>query len=71
MKNKLALLIKSSQNGNKDSTLEIIIRFMPLIKSYSKKLKYDGSDTDLIIRLIEVINKFPLLKKLIGKMKLT
>ncbi|WPC42333.1 sigma-70 family RNA polymerase sigma factor [Clostridium sp. JS66] len=63
MKSKLSNLINSSQNGDKNSILEIIIKFTPLIKKYSRKLKYDGSDTDLIIQLIETINKFPLFKK--------
>ncbi|AWI03551.1 sigma-70 family RNA polymerase sigma factor [Clostridium drakei] len=63
MENKLLNLINSSQNGDKNSILQIIIKFTPLIKKYSRKLKYDGSDTDLIIRLIETINKFPLFKK--------
>lgn len=53
-------LMKQSQNKNKEDTMKIIEKFMPLIKKYARKLDYDGADTDLIISLIKLIKKFPI-----------
>lgn len=55
-------LIKDAQNKNTDATLKVINKFSPLIKKYSRKLNYDGADSDLIICLIEIINKIPIIK---------
>lgn len=42
---------------NNKEVLEVLInKFTPLIKKYSIKLKYDGAETDLLIRFIEIIN---------------
>lgn len=62
MEGELYDLIERSQGGNKDAILEIITRFNCLIKCISRKLKYDGSETDLVIFLIEIINKIPIHK---------
>lgn len=40
--------------------MKIINKFNPLIKKYSRKLNYDGADTDLIITFIETVYKMPL-----------
>jgi RNA polymerase sigma factor (sigma-70 family) len=60
MDNNLYILTNASQCGNTNSLLEIIEKFEPLIKKYSRKLNYDGADTDLIINLIETIRSIPI-----------
>lgn len=55
-------LIKKSQDGNQNCTLEIIKKFSPLINKYSRKLNYDGSETDLIICILETVLHIPILK---------
>lgn len=55
-------IIKKAQSGNKNCILQIIEKFKPLVKKYSRKLKYDGSDSDLVIALIEIINCIPIHK---------
>lgn len=54
--NTLYELIKESSKTNQQATLDIINKFSPLIKKYSRKLNYDGADTDLIIAIIVTIN---------------
>lgn len=56
----LYYLVNEAQQKNKNSLMEILEKFTPLIKKYSRKLNYDGSETDLIITLIETINAIPL-----------
>ena len=60
MSNDLYKLVKESQAGNKQSLLEIINTFSPLIKKHSRNLNYDGAETDLVITLIEVIKSLPI-----------
>ena len=48
-------LIKDYDKGDQKATMEIIEKFNPILRKYSKKLNYDGSDTDLIISLIETV----------------
>lgn len=60
--NDLYWLVIESQQHNKTSMTKIIERFNPLIKKYSRKLNYDGAETDLIIALIEAILSLPILK---------
>lgn len=55
-------LVKKAQLDNKDSMLAIIEKFDPLIKKYSRKLEYDGANSDLIIALIETIKFIPIFK---------
>lgn len=60
MKNSLYELVRESYLGNKEVTMILINKFNPLIKKYSRKLNYDGADTDLTIHLIEVLKAMPI-----------
>lgn len=55
-------LVIEGQNGDKNSMMEIITIFMPLIKKYSRKLLYDGAETDMIILIIKLIKTYPILR---------
>lgn len=64
MEESLYYLINNSKRGDKDSMMEIIIKFNPLIKKYKYLLQYDGAESDLIIELIKIIRKIPIDKDL-------
>ena len=52
-------LIKLSRNmSDNEAMTQIIIKFQPLIKSLATRLKYDCSETDLVIFLIELSRDF-------------
>lgn len=51
---KLKNLFQKAQKGDKDALLMLIEQFMPLINKYKRKLDCDGSETDLLIRFIEI-----------------
>ena len=53
-------LIKKAKEGNKESMLELINKFEPLLKKYAKKLNYDDAINDLIVYFIELIKKINL-----------
>ena len=53
-------LVNDSKKGNKEDTLKLIKKFNPLIIKYSRKLNYDGAETDLIICLLEILNHIPI-----------
>lgn len=47
------LLYMVQRDHNKDAMQEIIERFQPIIQKTARRLNYDGSESDLIINLIE------------------
>ncbi|MBP2070788.1 sigma-70 family RNA polymerase sigma factor [Thermoanaerobacterium butyriciformans] len=55
MENRLKDLFQKAQEGNKDALLMLIEQFMPLINKYKRKLDCDGSETDLLIKFIEIV----------------
>ncbi len=55
-------LVVDAKKDNKDALMEIINIFMPLIKKYSRKLLYDGAESDIIILLIKIIKAYPISK---------
>lgn len=53
-------LLDNSKKGDEESTLHLFSKFYPTIKKMSRKLNYDGSETDLIIAFLEMIQKVDL-----------
>lgn len=51
----LSELIKEAQNSNQQAMMELITRFQPVFKKYSKRLKYEDALYDLIADFIELI----------------
>lgn len=61
MNEEIYLLIHQYKNNKDDNSLLTLLDiFRPLIKKYSRKLNYDGAESDLIIYFIELLNKMPL-----------
>ena len=54
-------LVEEAKNGGENALLEIIYRFNYTIKKYSRELKYDGAESDLLISLIELVKEIDLL----------
>lgn len=52
--------LKEAQTGEELATCYIIERFRPLLKKYARQLSYDCAETDLVISLIEKIQKMDL-----------
>lgn len=48
-------LIVSAKDKNKDSLMEIINKFRPLIKKQAYALNYEDAENDLIVDMIELI----------------
>ncbi len=55
MNNSLYETIKKIQSGDTEKIVDIITRFDPTIKKYSKRLNYEEAETDLIIAFIEML----------------
>ncbi len=51
----LAVLIKESQAGNQEATLQLLQQMRPLLVSYSRKLKYEDAYEDLQLFMLERI----------------
>ena len=55
-------IVDESQHSNKESIMNLITMFNPIIQKYSRKLNYDGADTDIIIFILETIPNIPIYK---------
>jgi hypothetical protein len=55
MSQALSELIKKAQVNDEGAMMELIKKFSPIVKKYSRMLNYDGSDTDLIITFIKAV----------------
>lgn len=59
----LYVLVSNAQNKDKNSLVEILNKFHPLIKKYTRKLNYDDAESELTIALIETILYMPIFNK--------
>lgn len=50
-------IVKNANNGDEKSIMEVLERFDKTIKKFSRELEYEMAETDLIIALIEGIQK--------------
>lgn len=55
MKRSFVEIIEKIQGGNQEAFVEIIYKFEPTIKKFSRELNYEEAETDLIIALIEIV----------------
>lgn len=55
-------LIRQAKKGDKESMMELLNRFEPLIKKFSNELNYEEAETDLIICFIKIIKKLKIKK---------
>lgn len=53
-------LIEKSKDGDKEALNEIVNRFKGTIKKFSRELNYEEAETDLIIGVIETIERIKL-----------
>lgn len=54
-------LISEAKDGSKNSMLEILNKFKPLIKKYSYMMNYEDAENDLILSMIQLVNDMPYL----------
>ncbi|WP_026883216.1 sigma-70 family RNA polymerase sigma factor [Clostridium akagii] len=62
--NELGDIVIKAQNGDSNCMFNIIEKFLPLIKKYSRKLNYDGADSDLMVSIIDIVKSIPVNKSL-------
>jgi len=55
-------LIENYKNGDKESMLDIINQFTPLIEKYNRKYENEDISSELIITLIKLINSLDIKK---------
>lgn len=53
----------NDKDSREQNILQALMNFQPLIKKYVRELNYDGAETDLIIALIQILDKMPELKQ--------
>ena len=48
--------LKRAQSGDDQAMLNLISKFLPLIKKYARKLGYEDAANDLIVDFIEFVS---------------
>ena len=57
-KKKLTQVVTEVKNGNKESLTELVERLTPIIKRCSRKLGYDGSESDLVEHIVKAAKNY-------------
>lgn len=55
---KLLGIIINAQNGDKDAAVQLVHRFIPLIKKYSCEMGYEEASADLVAWTVKAIHKY-------------
>jgi DNA-directed RNA polymerase specialized sigma subunit len=53
-------LIANAQNGDQDAIVQLVHRFIPLIKRHSRRMGYEEAYADLIAWTVNAIHKYQL-----------
>ncbi len=59
MEKRMLETLQKAKYDDKDALMELIEKFKPIIRKYSRKLKYDTAESDLVIELIKIIKVIP------------
>jgi len=57
-KQKLKVLIVNAQNGDQDSVVNLVHRFIPTVKKYSRRMGYEEAYADLIAWMVNAVHKY-------------
>ncbi|KKM13003.1 hypothetical protein SY88_00055 [Clostridiales bacterium PH28_bin88] len=57
-KPKLRELIAKAQSGERDAVNEVVHRFIPLIRKYSRRLGYDQACADLVVWIVSAVHRY-------------
>ncbi len=55
---RLRELIIRAKSGNKEAMAQVVQRFTPIIKKYSRRLGYDEACSDLELWIIEAVHRY-------------
>ncbi len=60
MKNgqKVKLLVVNAQNGDQDALIQLVYRFIPIVKKYSRGMGYEEAYADLIAWIVNAVHKY-------------
>jgi len=57
-KPRLRELIDMAVSGNQDAMSQLVDRFTPIIKRYSRQIGYDEACADLVVWMIEAVYRY-------------
>lgn len=55
---KLQGIINNAQNGDQDAVVQLVHRFIPIIKKYSREMAYEEAYADLVAWTVNAIYKY-------------
>ncbi|WP_051618228.1 helix-turn-helix domain-containing protein [Desulfofundulus thermocisternus] len=57
-KPKLRELIDLAKSGNEEAMTQVVKRFIPIVKKYSRQLGYEEACSDLVTWIIEAVYRY-------------
>ncbi|OPX93569.1 MAG: hypothetical protein A4E53_00212 [Pelotomaculum sp. PtaB.Bin104] len=57
-KPKLRELIAKVKNCEEDAVLEVVHRFIPLVKKYSRRVGYDEACSNLVVWIMKAVHRY-------------
>jgi DNA-directed RNA polymerase specialized sigma subunit len=57
-KPKLRELIALAKNGDEEAMTQVVKRFIPIVKKYSRQLGYKEACSDLVIWILEAVHRY-------------
>jgi len=55
---KIIGIIINAQNGDQDAVVQLVHKFIPLIKKYSREMDYEEAYADLVAWTVKAIHKY-------------
>lgn len=62
-RHKIKVLISKAQNGDQDAVAELVHRFIPAVKKYSRWMGYEEAYADLVVWLVSNVHKYKPVKR--------
>ncbi|MBE3587437.1 MAG: helix-turn-helix domain-containing protein [Thermoanaerobacteraceae bacterium] len=57
-KPRLRELITLAKNGNEEAITQVVKRFIPIVKKYSRQLGYEEACADLVTWIVEAVHRY-------------
>lgn len=57
-KPKLRELITLAKSGNEEAMTQVVKRFIPIVKKYSRQLGYEEACSDLVTWIVEAVHSY-------------
>lgn len=55
---KLRELIRQAKNGDEDAFIQVVHRFLPVARKYSRRMGYEDACADLVVWIVNAVHRY-------------